>query len=108
MEDLAVAWRRWLRGPGWASPVSDAARAGVLAILLLYGSYGEGNPKNLSDLDQFRGQPVPHPTAALALVAVACLALAWRRRYPVMVLAVSAAAAPVEGTRSAVTRSAVR
>jgi signal transduction histidine kinase len=38
---------------------------------------------------QFHGRPVPHPTAALVLVGVACLALAWRRRYPVTVLAVS-------------------
>ena len=33
--------------------------------------------------------------AALALVAVACLALAWRRRYPVTVLAVSIAAVTI-------------
>jgi signal transduction histidine kinase len=90
MEDLAAAWRRWL-----TSPVRDAALAALLTVLLLIGSYGEGNPKSISDLDQFRGHAVPHPTAALALVVVACLALAWRRRYPVTVLAVSVAAVTV-------------
>jgi signal transduction histidine kinase len=95
MEDLAAIRRRWLRGPGRASPVRDAALAVLLTVLLEIGSYGEGNPTSVSDVDQFRGRPVPHPTAALALVAVACLALAWRRRYPVTVLAVSVAAVAV-------------
>ena len=90
MEDLAAVGRRWL-----TSPVRDAALAALLTVLLLIGSYGEGNPKSVSDLDRFHGHAVPHPTAALALVVVACLALAWRRRYPVTVLAVSVAAVTV-------------
>jgi signal transduction histidine kinase len=84
MEDLAAAWRRWL---GW--PVRDALLAALLTFIVLFGSYGEAHPRQVSDLAQFRGHPVPHPTAALALVGVAALALAWRRRYPVTVLAVS-------------------
>ena len=50
------------------------------------------NPSNPADRIQFRGHAVPQPGAAVLLVAVACLALAWRRRYPVTVLAVSVAA----------------
>jgi len=95
MTDLSAAWRRWLPKPGQANPAWDAARAVVLTVVLLIGSYGEGNPKSVSDVDQFRGQPVPHPTGALALVVVACLVLAWRRRYPVTVLASSSAAVAV-------------
>src|SRR5579863_1004234 len=84
MEGVAAAWRRWL-----ASPVRDAALAVIATFVLVFGSYGEGHPSQVGDLAQFHGHPVPHPTAALALVGVACLALAWRRRYPVSVLAVS-------------------
>jgi signal transduction histidine kinase len=84
MEGVAAAWQRWL-----GSPVRDAALAALLTFILVLGSLGEGHPRSPSDLAQFRGHPVPHPTTALALVAVAALALAWRRRYPVAVLAVS-------------------
>jgi signal transduction histidine kinase len=64
----------------------------VLTVALLFGSYAEGHPRSPSDQIQFRGHPIPHPGAALALVAVACLVLAWRRRWPVTVLAVCVAA----------------
>jgi signal transduction histidine kinase len=90
MEGVAAAWRRW-----WRSPVRDVVLVGVLTVILVYGTYGEGYPKQQADLVQFHGHPVPHPTAALALVAVACLALAWRRRYPVTVLAVSVTAVTI-------------
>jgi signal transduction histidine kinase len=90
MEGVAAAWQRWLD-----SPVRDVLLAVVLAVVLVFGSYGEGRPTNPSDLKQFHGHPVPHPGAALVLVAVACLALAWRRRYPVTVLAVSVTAVAV-------------
>jgi signal transduction histidine kinase len=84
MEDLAAIWRRWL-----GSGVRDAALAALLTFILVIASYGEGHPNQLGDVAQFHGRPVPHPSAALVLVGVACLALAWRRRYPVTVLAVS-------------------
>ena len=90
MEGVAVLWRRW-----HGSPVRDAVFALVVTALLVLGSLGEGNPKNPSDHAQFRGHPVPHPGAALLLVAVACLALAWRCRWPVPVLAVSVGAVTV-------------
>src|SRR5690348_14105340 len=90
MDGVAAAWQRW-----FSSPVRDAALAVVLAVVLVFGSYGEGSPTNPSDLKQFHGHPVPHPPAALALVAVACLAFAWRRRSPVPVLAVSTTAVAV-------------
>jgi signal transduction histidine kinase len=90
MEGVAAAWRRW-----WRSPVRDVVLVGVLTVILVYGTYGEGYPKQQADLVQFHGHPVPHPTAALALVAVACLALAGRRRYPFAVLAVSVTAVTI-------------
>jgi signal transduction histidine kinase len=90
MEDLAAIWRRWL-----GSPVMDAVRALVVTLVLVLGAYSEGHPNQTFDLDQFHNRSALHPTAALTLVAVACLALAWRRRYPVTVLAVSTTAVAV-------------
>ena len=87
MDGVVAAWRRWAR---W--PATDVILAIATAVILTWGSYGEGNPKQASDVIDFHGRQAPHPTAALALVAVACLALAWRRRYPVAVLAVATAA----------------
>jgi len=87
MEGVAAAWQRWL-----SSPAGDVLRVLVVTFVLVLGAYSEGHPNQQFDVDQFHGHSAPHPTAALTLVAVACLALAWRRRYPVTVLAVSAAA----------------
>jgi signal transduction histidine kinase len=90
MEDLAALWRRWL-----GSPVRDVVLAVVVTSVLVLGAYSEGHPNQPFDVSQFHGHSAPHPTAALTLVAVAGLALAWRRRYPLTVLAVSTAAVAV-------------
>ena len=90
MEDLAAAWRRWLD-----SPARDVVLALVVTFVLVLGAYSEGHPNQPFNVDQFPHQSAPHPTAALTLVAVAGLALAWRRRYPLTVLAVSVTAVAV-------------
>ena len=90
MEGVVAAWRRWF-GP----PVRDAILAVIVTAILLVGSYGEGSPSSPSDRIQFQGHAAPQPGAALILVAVAGLALIWRRRAPVAVLAVSIAAVSV-------------
>ena len=90
MDGVVAAWRRWF-GP----PVRDAIIVVVVTAILLFGSYGEGTPSSPSDRIQFHGHAAPQPGAALILVAIAGLALLWRRRAPVTVLAVSVAAASV-------------
>ncbi|HLI42695.1 MAG TPA: histidine kinase [Streptosporangiaceae bacterium] len=88
MDGVVAAWRWWR---GW--PGRDVVLVVAVTVLLLLGSYGEAHPRNPADTIQFGHRPVPQPGAAYVLVAIACLALAWRRRRPVAVLAVSAAAA---------------
>jgi signal transduction histidine kinase len=81
---LAVVWGRIRRSPR----AFDVALAVLLAIVTLAGSAGESHPSQTSD------QPAPGvhlavPTVAYTLVVVSALALIWRRRRPVLVLAVS-------------------
>jgi signal transduction histidine kinase len=84
-----VTWWRWWR----VSPLRDAVFAVVVTVILMSGTLAEAHPKAPADLTQFRNHVVPDPPlAALLLVVAGCLALAWRHRWPVTVLAVSTAA----------------
>jgi signal transduction histidine kinase len=87
MDRARAAWQWWRQ-----SPARGAVSAVVLAAALVFGSYGEAHPRQISDKLP-SGSPAAHmPAAALILVAVACLVLAVRHRWPVPVLAVSTAA----------------
>ncbi len=85
---LADAWGRVRRSPR----AFDVALAVVLALVTLAGSVGESHPSQASDKPP-PGVHLAAPAAAYLLVAVSALALIWRRRRPVLVLAVSLGAA---------------
>ena len=75
------------------APASDALLAGFVTVIVLLGSYGESYPSQPSDRIGLPS-PLPHvPLAEFAVVLVSGAALAWRRRFPVAVWAVSLAAA---------------
>jgi signal transduction histidine kinase len=82
--------RVWAAWPRWRdSPVRDTVLAVVLTAVIVAGAYGEAHPTRVSD-KVISGHPVPHtPDAAFLLIVAAGLVLAWRRRYPVPVLAAS-------------------
>ena len=83
MHDLSRARAR--------SRVIDAALAVAVAGIALGGSIGESRPKqNVSD-SQLRFIHAHQPGFAYALVVVAGLALFWRRRWPLWVLATTVA-----------------
>jgi signal transduction histidine kinase len=83
---LAEAWGR-IRSPR----AFDIALAVVLALVTVAGSVSESHPHQVSDKPP-PGVDIAAPAAAYLLVAVSALALIWRRRRPVLVLAVSLAA----------------
>ena len=78
---------------GWLPSVRDALIATVIAVIAVLGAYGEAHPSTPGTY--FTGPyHLPHtPDAALLLVFAAGAVLAWRRRYPRLVLCASTAAA---------------
>ncbi len=88
---ISAAWTRGRRSP----LVLDAFFAVVMAVVTVAGSIGESHPNqqvNGATAAATAGHHVPRaPAAAYLLVALAALALTWRRRRPVLVLATSLA-----------------
>ena len=88
----------WLRhawtepGGGRRPPTRDIAVAAVITIIAVAASYGEAHPTTPGAY--FTGSHhLPHtPTAALLLVALGGAVLAWRQRYPRLVVCLATAA----------------
>src|SRR5258707_9370075 len=87
---VQAAARWWRR-----SPARDAVFAVAITVVLLFGSYSEAHPRQISNKLPSGSAAADMPTAALLLVAVACLVLAGRRRWPPAVLVISVAAVSV-------------
>ena len=85
---LANAWGRLRHSP----LAFDIALAVFMALVTVAGSVGESHPRQASDKPP-AGVHIAAPAAAYLLVVVSALALIWRRRRPVLVLAVSLGAA---------------
>ncbi len=85
---LADTWGRIRHSPR----TFDVALAVLLALVTVAGSAGESHPSQASDKPP-PGVHIAAPAAAYLLVMVSALALIWRRRRPVLVLAVSLGAA---------------
>jgi signal transduction histidine kinase len=88
----------WLRhawtepGGTWRPATRDSALAVVITVIAVAAAYGEAHPTTGGA--SFNGtHHLPHtPTAALLLVVLGGAALAWRRRYPRLVVCVATAA----------------
>lgn len=70
----------------------DACTAGILTVIMVLAEQAEAYPTQLSDRIAFAGHQPRMPAAALLLVAAAGVVLAWRARYPRLVLCCSATA----------------
>jgi signal transduction histidine kinase len=93
-----VAFPGWLRhawtepGRGRRPATRDIAIAVAVTVVAVAGAYGEAHPSTPGTY--FTGSHhLPHtPDAALLLVVLGGAVLAWRRRYPRLVVAVATAA----------------
>ena len=87
------ARRRWSGlADVWGPRAFDVALAVVMALVTWAGSVAESHPGNPGDKPP-PGVHIAAPPAAYLLVVVSALALIWRRRRPILVLAVSLGAA---------------
>ncbi len=76
-------------------PLRDAAIAVALTVIAVAAAYGEAHPTNPGAYFT-GGHHLPHtPDAAFLLVIMAGAVLAWRHRYPLLVLVISTAAVVV-------------
>ena len=79
-------------GTRWRPSTRDIAIAAVVTIIAVLAAYGEAHPTNPSEYFT-NGHHLPHtPIAALLLVVLAGAVLAWRHRYPRLVVGVATAA----------------
>ncbi|HEX7162719.1 MAG TPA: sensor histidine kinase [Trebonia sp.] len=79
-------------GTRWRPSTRDIATAAVATIIAVAAAYGEAHPTNPSKYFT-NGHHLPHmPIAALLLVVLAGAVLAWRHRYPRLVVCVATAA----------------
>ena len=87
------ARRAWTEPGGpWRPPARDIAIAAVITVIAVFAAYGEAHPTTPSAYFT-NGHHLPHtPTAALLLVVLGGAVLAWRHRYPRLVVAVATAA----------------
>jgi signal transduction histidine kinase len=89
------AWLRrvWTEpGGNWRPPTRDIAIAVVITVIAVLASYGEAHPTT-PDAYFTGGHHLPHtPTAAQLLIVLGGAALAWRYRYPRLVVCVATAA----------------
>jgi len=79
-------------GTRWRPSTRDIAIAAVVTIIAVLAAYGEAHPTNPSEYFT-NGHHLPNtPIAALLLVVLAGAVLAWRHRYPRLVVGVATAA----------------
>src|SRR5215469_9124571 len=79
----------WLSEDWRPSPKRDALSAAIMTIIAVAAAYGEAHPLHPGRYFTV-SHPLPHtPNAAFLLVIAAGAVLAWRHRYPRLVLCAS-------------------